>query len=359
MTTHPQKDRPDYLFMDTQVFEQLNHCYEQFDLLKLRQLAAEGYVKVLMPTITASEVVAHLEERAAEVASAAAKLAQLPAVRALGMNLFVEPDRKLLAESLRGKLRGQFQSFCEDCRTISVDLKHVDADGVFVRYFANEAPFDVQRKKNEFPDAFTAAALRVWKKRNHVDVVVIISRDDDWKRMTNQDAGFRHFDTLRGYLGTLTEQSVAAAIKQHIRGRWEVAVAPAVEGWFSGSAFWPGDVDGEVDEVEVTEIDIEDIFVVQAEDGVYRAEVDVTVYFKAYVSFDVPGTGSYDHETGAIYNAERFNGWVADTKSASVSVLGTFAGTDSARVGIAEVIPPQRFFHGVGRRIERGGRLMT
>jgi len=343
MTIHPQKDRPDYLFMDTQVFDQLNHNYEQFDLLKLRQLAAEGYVKLLMPTITVAEVLSHLDERAVGVATAVAKLAQLPAVRASGIKLFVERDHKVVGEALRSKLREQFQSFCEDCGTISVDLRHVDADGVFIRYFASDAPFDVPRKKSEFPDAFTVAALRAWKKRNNVDAVVIISGDDDWKRMTHEDVGFRQFDTLRSYLGTLTEQSVAAAIKQYIRARWDAEVAPEVEKWFSNSSFWPGDVDGEIDEVEVGEVDIEEMFVVEAQDGLYRAEVDVTIYFKASASFDVPGTGTYDHEVGIMYNAERFNGWVNDTKSTSVSVLGTFEGADAARVGISEVICPEIF----------------
>ncbi len=80
---------------------------------------------------------------------------------------------------------------------------------------------------------------------------------------------------------------------------------------------------GDVENVEVADVDIRDVYALEVRDGVVKAEAEATVNYSADVSYEDLDTGFYDKETGRYYMTEYVN--LEVQKTSTVTVLFDFS----------------------------------
>ena len=72
----------------------------------------------------------------------------------------------------------------------------ISIEGVFEKYYKEEAPFKEGNKKHEFPDAFILATIENWCKKEN-EKIITVSNDKDWLDYNCED--FIKLDSLELY----------------------------------------------------------------------------------------------------------------------------------------------------------------
>jgi len=75
-----------------------------------------------------------------------------------------------------------FETFMQNYSE-AVRLGYPEPEVIFEQYFAATPPFAAnEKKKNEFPDAFVIEAAKQYLSIHPYEVLMIVSKDDDWKK---------------------------------------------------------------------------------------------------------------------------------------------------------------------------------
>ena len=115
-----------------------------------------------------------------------------------------EPDRSIATRTL--------QDFCGRCGVEIIDSALAPSGEVTDRYFKRSPPFaDVADKKKEFPDAIALTSLQAWAQTNNYKIIVV-SRDDGWKRFCKSTASMHHQFDLPAALSLLQPHSYSTYI---------------------------------------------------------------------------------------------------------------------------------------------------
>ena len=86
------------------------------------------------------------------------------------------------AEQTKQELRSQFHTFLDEVKANVLELTDISIEEVFEKYFAGIPPFANDKKKHEFPDAFSLAAIERWCKTSSGKMYVV-SSDSDWQQV--------------------------------------------------------------------------------------------------------------------------------------------------------------------------------
>lgn len=92
-------------------------------------------------------------------------------------NLFFKP--KLEKDSLIAQFKEKFDSIIKKCHIKVINSKETKVGEIFDRYFKKEPPFS-EKKKNEFPDAFSLKTVLEFVKSNKIRNFYIVSQDLDY-----------------------------------------------------------------------------------------------------------------------------------------------------------------------------------
>lgn len=167
-----------HVFIDTTVFDQSAHNYNSTAFQRLAELVEEKSITIHMTTITVREVESHIKRdvktaqdniRAAFSKHKLLKNVEHPSVSAVSIGVDVEE----VTEALLARFRG----WVSELSVNIIPIEGLSVEQVFDRYFEQAPPFS-EKKKGEFPDAFTVAALERWCKENSARMYVV-SGDGD------------------------------------------------------------------------------------------------------------------------------------------------------------------------------------
>ncbi len=167
----------DIVFIDTSVYIAENYFAPNNRINSLRDLAAKGVISIVSTVITDNEVLKHFKD---DVSSAwnslknSKSLANFNETRAL---LFKDTKTQWLK-----KCEASFKKFKDRGNIFTIDYKYCnDVESIFEKYFKAEKPFNVGKKKNEFPDAFVLQTLEHYCKENSLKPIIVLSKDKDLK----------------------------------------------------------------------------------------------------------------------------------------------------------------------------------
>ncbi len=99
-------------------------------------------------------------------------------------------------------LINQFRAFLQRAKVQVLEVKDVSVEEVFERYFARIPPFS-EKKKHEFPDAFSLAAIELWCKES-TGKMFVISSDPDWQEACSLNPSLRSVESLSEFLDLLS-----------------------------------------------------------------------------------------------------------------------------------------------------------
>jgi hypothetical protein len=118
------------------------------------------------------------------------------------------------AEQTKQELLSQFHTFLD-----------ISIEEVFEKYFAGTPPFANDKKKHEFPDAFSLAAIERWCETSSGKMYVV-STDSDWQQVCALNPSLKYAQSLPEFLDLLSQgeklaDEVSQLFKTHQPAIWE------------------------------------------------------------------------------------------------------------------------------------------
>lgn len=313
------------VFLDTEVFVEANFSYKSPRLTSLAELARSGRIRVFLTEITVREINAKIKELVERAAAARPpsilRNSSLPQVRAL----FEPLDTAEVGKDLVGQLEG----FIKDAVITVLPVEDKILAPVLDNYFNRLPPFGLGKKKAEFPDALALETLKEWC-RVEGRSMAVVTRDEGVKAACSDDGPLHHFVELPKYLDAVAseEEALSDFIREMILLHGKEVLEKAKEA-FPYLGFYLTDQDGEVGDVELTDIDFDEeveIISLKADEAII--EMPATLIFQADISYYDPGTGSYDHEEGVLLFQDTVEATVTREAHRSVAVKVTFVNLD-------------------------------
>jgi predicted nucleic acid-binding protein len=171
---------PKRVFIDANILIGLGRSFDRFAHQLLRKLTATKKVELLVTNHTPNEITRHFTNRS------------LKKLEPLTDRGFLSQVREILQGSAPGmsmlELRtrcwdyhwSKVDEFLKECGAVIVDVNEVKPLDVLTDYSRHEGIFAEGPKKEEFPDAFIAAALYIEHQRKPIDR--IFTEDKDFLR---------------------------------------------------------------------------------------------------------------------------------------------------------------------------------
>ena len=312
------------VFLDTVVFIEANFNYKSPRCEALARLAADGRIQVFLTQITLREVKANLKDL---VARAVTK--PHPILRNSTSPKVASLFEPLDVRGVQSELLRQLKQFLKRAKVTVLPLDPDALTPVLNSYFARRPPFGVGKNKAEFPDALALHALEAWCERERKSIAVV-TRDEGVRGACLEGKPLHHFEDLAQYLNAVAseDETLSAFIREQLPKHDKVVFKSAKEA-FPNFGCSLTDQDGDVDEIELVDIDyVDDIEIISLSPDGAIVEMPATLTFTAEISYYEPGTGSYDSEDGIVMFQDTVEEKVTRTTDRSIGVEITFEGLD-------------------------------
>jgi hypothetical protein len=192
-------------------------------------------------------------------------------------------------------------------------------------YFKRLPPFGLGKNKAEFPDALALETLKNWCRREGRGMAVV-TRDEGVKATCSEHGPLYHFEDLPKYLDAIVseDETLSAFIREMIQGHDDEIFDKATEA-FPNLGFYLDDQDGDVNHVELTEIEYDgEVEMISLAADKAIVEMPATLTFDADISYKKAGTGVWDGEDKVLLFQETAEETVTETAHRSVAVEITF-----------------------------------
>lgn len=325
------------VFLDTEAFVAHQLDFQSPNLRRLVRLAVEGTIRLLLTTVTESEVRVHLDRHAKDVFKQIQNYSR--ACRIVKKLLPPEVMAALSAvdeEAIRKGLHDEFDEFIAESVATVLRVDQISPEAIFKKYFERKAPFGDGGKKSEFPDAFAVAALEKWSADNTNAKAYVVTEDGDWRRSCRDGTTLLHVSKLRELLELFADSVLVTAIKAALHEKRE-ELKHLIEQEAMDLDYFAGDqlVDGEVDAVEDADVEIEGFHVVEAKDGSASVNVDCKVTVSLSIVADDADSGIYDHEDKCMHYVYRCSGTVTRDLERVVEITLAYVQLHPERVTIS------------------------
>lgn len=195
------------VFIDTQCFREAGYNFEKGNLAEFAELAGTGSVEYISTFVVDKEVTSQIKEKAAAQISAARELEKkasrcsVPSLfTALGVSL-----ENLAVEDYINSACVAYEEFKKRTNAVILNGEEVNLTALFDSYISGEAPFSSGKKKNEFPDAFSLAAIEA--SLNEKDKVYVLSGDGDLKNAVKGNTQLLYLEKISEFLDLFNKEN--------------------------------------------------------------------------------------------------------------------------------------------------------
>lgn len=285
------------IFIDASIFIAHNYDYKGAVFENITRLAKAGQANLFVTDISLREVKVHIEEDVKKAVQASLKFKKdARALRNIDESPFKEIFSNVDEAHAVEHLFTQLDNFIKEAEVSILSTDGVEVAAVFEKYFRKSPPFGDNKKKEEFPDAFTLEALEAWCLRND-DKMYIASADTDLMGYCETTGRLIYVSKLAEFIDIIElhdevlSPHVLSLVEAH-----ENAIKEAISEAFCQEGFFLEDQDGEVNEVTVVDIEIQNLLFLEVGHDFAVVEVEVETKFAADISYDDLDTASYDSE---------------------------------------------------------------
>lgn len=284
-----------HVFLDTTVFNAANFSYTSGALNALADLAAGGRIHVYISDITLREVTSHISKGINESLHAQRDYeGKARILRNSVEKAVVFRFEKLDFEKLNTELIAQLDVFLKKAKVTVLSSAGVNVGEIINAYFEKTPPFGEGKKKAEFPDAFSLAAVKSWA-ATEKQCIYVITGDGDMQSACDGTVLIA-IEKLERFLDIVAlEDKRAEFIHATAREKFD-EIVDVISKDFEQQGFELCDQDGDVNDVTVDEVELEEIDILSIQDDSSEVELTLRVHFTADVSYDDMDTASYDSE---------------------------------------------------------------
>lgn len=296
------------IFIDTSIFIGQNYSYHGSVFQNIVRLSANRQARVFITDITLREVISHIEADVSRACQAATKLQKDARIlRNITTPPYTGLFEKTDADSAVTELKRQLNAFLAGASVETISTSDVSVKTIFDKYFNRQPPFGDGKKKDEFPDAFVLEALEDWCKE-HNERMYLVSTDGDLKDHCVNSNNLVTLEKLAEFISLVEfHDEILAPTVDALLEKNATAVEESVSQEFLNQGFWIDDQEGDVNEVNVKNIEILDRLVLEVDQNTAAIQVDAKIMFEADITYDDLDTASYDSEDEALIPWRQIN----------------------------------------------------
>jgi hypothetical protein len=300
--------QPETLFLDTSYYvsQGLKFTTAEFEALK-KQFRPKS-LRLLLPDVARRELQRKFDERAGAVAMSICSLGKEHPVGLLSDWPYTTVGRAELKEKVLAALLSEWEKFQEyfEVERLS-DMGNLER--VLEWYFDRKPPFGDGKKSKEFPDALVTSVLDKHCVERKISIAVI-SRDGDYEKACENRPRFRYFRSLSAFIeACLHEQETVERVHALLEQR-SADFDDGIKKYFLGRTFSVRqDENGHVANVKVTDIDTQELRVLDLDGEIFTIGVSGVISFRAHVEYEdrsIP----YDFPSQEMYESYSY---VAET----------------------------------------------
>jgi len=292
------------VFIDTSIFISQNYGYNNAVFSNLVRLIEMDRANLFITDITIKEIKSHIISDVQKANKAISKFKNDAKILRNTKLLFSEIVDDFNEEKIIINLNAQLDSFLEKTKVSNLSTSSVSIDKVFDKYFNKHAPFGEGKKKSEFPDAFVMEALNNWCHEND-EKIYIVSQDNDLKEYCEKNDRLFYLDKLAKFIDAVEfHDEILAPAVQMLYLKNEEAIKKAIKKEFVYQGFILDDQDGDVLDIEVTNIEIVDMLLLQVTKKFVDFQFEVNIEYDAKISYDNPETMVYSTKDNIAFSLE-------------------------------------------------------
>jgi hypothetical protein len=285
------------VFLDTQVFVAETYFVGTKKLTALSKLAADGKIRLLMSAVTIAECKNRIQKMVAEAGQVLSehkrKLAILRNATSLDISCLAELDKATAVKEITEK----FEAFLRDARVTICPLAGVSIERLFSDYALGNPPFGENQKKDQFPDAAAMLSLGMWCD-SESQTTYVISEDRDIESVCKANPKFIYKARVVEFLDIFNKHEIilGGIVTQILSAKGD-AIKEQVRTHFEASGFFIRGEIADVENVEVSEIEVEKAYIISVHDDYAIAEVEISIAYSADVSYRDYSKGQGDSTT--------------------------------------------------------------
>ena len=348
LLSYPVTSIPETVSIDTQVFVATAFGFTGKSFEALRAHFASGRLRLVMTDITVREVHARIRQSVIDelvhqrsfINKAGALFnCSIPEVK----TSLVKLDENIVAKNLSD----QFDAFLKETKATIIETESLTIGDVFNKFFTGDAPFgSTEKKRHEFPDAFSIEALAKWADERDLQMFVV--------------SGDKLFQDACSVLPPLIPKKTIAELLDHVASDdiqlagfaraetlkriKEIGERAKVE--FEDRYYWVDDEDGDA-QVKVTEITVaEEPEIIEIANDEAVLQMSFNAKYSAFLSYNDSGTAIYDREDGKVYYGDRKEEQVERETGLVVEVRASYERLDPKSFEIMDISltqPPDGF----------------
>lgn len=301
---------PTTVFIDTSIVRGQAYNFESKAINLFLSAAATRKLTLLLPDATAREMRKQISARS-DAAINALKKAYQEAPFLLKSEKWPTMPGFAASWELFSIGVGEWEKFMRNFALIRLPVEDVTLREVMEWYDSQRPPFG-PRKQKEFPDAFALSSILAFAKREHVSIAVI-SGDSDFANASSRFSELVYFPSLPAFTEALLSNDKRVGLVKSIFERDSSFLTAAIGEKFEELPFYPAEErDGEVEDVQISAVELEDVHVVAIGDKECTVSFEAKVDFSAHVQFDDASTAVVDSSEGIFMPLHRFSGTVKD-----------------------------------------------
>jgi hypothetical protein len=303
---------PTAIFIDTSVLDEQNYNFSSSATSAFLELVKDQELILLLPDPTRREIERHIEDRSQEVIKVLEQAKRKAPFLKKWKAWPVKSGDLSLVYELHKIANDEWNSFLGHFKVENLDYDGVALEEVMNWYDDQRAPFGAGRKRKEFPDAFSLAALLAYVRKNIVSVAVV-SKDKGFERACEFYSELLYFPSLP----TLTEAMLLEVrrvekVKEVIENDPSLIVEEIKENFLSLGFYHTEDYEADIDDVEVDDVTISKVTVVHIGGNEVTIAFESKVDYSAYVRMDDHSTASIDSSEDWYMVWEEYRGTVQD-----------------------------------------------
>jgi len=157
----------DSIFLDTNIYESAKFEYIGNKLEKLFHLCKKHDIAIYTNTVIQNEILHRIKINAYEAVKGIKK-EQLQYISKVNK---IPHDKELIKQNIEDTLVADFKIL--ETNYLTTIPCEVDTEDLLKMYFEEEAPFNVDNKKSEFPDAIMLLSIRDYSEEHNINILVL------------------------------------------------------------------------------------------------------------------------------------------------------------------------------------------
>jgi hypothetical protein len=264
------------------VFDQNSHNYSSTAVQRLKELVEDKKIKIYLTTITTREVEAHIKESVEEAqANIQAALTKHRFLKNSNLTSIASVFGGINVKEVIDELKGKFKNWMSEMSVELIPIEGLPIEEIFDKYFGRHPPFN-EKKKKEFPDAFTILALEKWCKENKAKMYVI-SSDGDMSSACNASAFLKSVKSLPQFLDLLTKGEKLAEFAYSLFEKYRSSIITRLRQTIHMYWYWSMNPGEHFVQSHVESISLPEKYLIEVEEGKAIFEVLVKATHSAEI----------------------------------------------------------------------------